>query len=426
MPKLTRDLDDTFLTEAEGNTLYVNNKTDAYTVPAALIAQNATMASMAGSSTEAGHAQRADSSIQAGRLTNARTIKTDLASDDEKGFDGTTNILPGVTGVLPVSHGGTGETTLALVRSALGLGNTTGTLGIAYGGTGMTTNPSMITNLGTTAAANVFQTSPRPGVTGTLPVANGGTGQTSLQATRNAMGLGNTTGALPVANGGTGQTNLNNVTVGSATSASHATSANSATSAGYANSANYANSAGVATTSAKYATTAGSANSAGTATSAGSATSAGYANSAAVATTSAKYATTAGSATSAGFANEAKGLDDTFVNYGSTSTETSMERALDALGLTVGRVKVYSSRDVRLSSAWYTAHGKREKMGGSWVDETAPYTGGSLNRRYYANGHWYHWDKYVPVYTKDSGDPDNNTFKLNSAFISAVKLAMES
>ncbi len=41
-----------------------------------------------------------------------------------------------------------------------------------------------------------------------LPVASGGTGQTTLQAARNAMGLGNTTGALPVANGGTGQTSL--------------------------------------------------------------------------------------------------------------------------------------------------------------------------------------------------------------------------
>ena len=39
---------------------------------------------------------------------------------------------------------------------------------------------------------------------GTLGVARGGTGQTSLQATRNAMGLGNTTGVLPIANGGTG------------------------------------------------------------------------------------------------------------------------------------------------------------------------------------------------------------------------------
>ena len=39
-----------------------------------------------------------------------------------------------------------------------------------------------------------------------LAASSGGTGQTSLQATRNAMGLGNTTGALPVANGGTGLT----------------------------------------------------------------------------------------------------------------------------------------------------------------------------------------------------------------------------
>ena len=41
---------------------------------------------------------------------------------------------------------------------------------------------------------------------GTLAVARGGTGHTSLQAARNAMGLGNTTGAVPVANGGTGAT----------------------------------------------------------------------------------------------------------------------------------------------------------------------------------------------------------------------------
>lgn len=51
---------------------------------------------------------------------------------------------------------------------------------------------------------------------GVLPAAQGGTGQTSLQAARNAMGLGNTTGALPVANGGTGQTSLSAVAVGAA------------------------------------------------------------------------------------------------------------------------------------------------------------------------------------------------------------------
>jgi hypothetical protein len=37
----------------------------------------------------------------------------------------------------------------------------------------------MLTNLGSTTAANVLQASPRPGITGTLGVANGGTGRTS-------------------------------------------------------------------------------------------------------------------------------------------------------------------------------------------------------------------------------------------------------
>lgn len=43
-------------------------------------------------------------------------------------------------------------------------------------------------------------------VDGVLAVERGGTGQSTLQAFRNAAGLGNTTGALPVANGGTGAT----------------------------------------------------------------------------------------------------------------------------------------------------------------------------------------------------------------------------
>lgn len=73
-----------------------------------------------------------------------------------------------------------------------------------HGGTGLTVTPSMLINLASGSAASVFQANPRPGVTGVLPAANGGTGQTSLQAARNAMGLGDTTGALPVANGGTG------------------------------------------------------------------------------------------------------------------------------------------------------------------------------------------------------------------------------
>lgn len=81
-----------------------------------------------------------------------------------------------------------------------------GTLPLTKGGTGLTSSPSMLVNLESTSAQNVLQSQPRPGVNGVLQPANGGTGQSSLQATRNAMGLGNTLGALPVDKGGTGAT----------------------------------------------------------------------------------------------------------------------------------------------------------------------------------------------------------------------------
>ena len=71
-----------------------------------------------------------------------------------------------MSSALGVAYGGTGQTTLAAARNAMGLGNTTGA----------------------------------------LPIANGGTGATTVAAARNALGLGNTSGAVPVANGGTGAT----------------------------------------------------------------------------------------------------------------------------------------------------------------------------------------------------------------------------
>lgn len=66
---------------------------------------------------------------------------------------------------------------------------TSGTLPTSRGGTGITTNPSMLINLGSTSAASVFATSPRPGVTGTLPVARGGTGVTSLEALKSSLNI---------------------------------------------------------------------------------------------------------------------------------------------------------------------------------------------------------------------------------------------
>lgn len=125
-----------------------------------------------------------------------------------------------LAGVVPVANGGTGSMSVAGIKTLLGLAamaykalvdltsDVTGILPLANGGTGLSASPSMLTNLASTAAANVMAAEPRPGVTGTLAPENGGTGQTSLQALRNAMGLGDTLGVLPAENGGTGQTSL--------------------------------------------------------------------------------------------------------------------------------------------------------------------------------------------------------------------------
>lgn len=49
------------------------------------------------------------------KLTTARTIRTNLGSTGTASFDGSANISPGVTGTLPVANGGTGVTTSASI-----------------------------------------------------------------------------------------------------------------------------------------------------------------------------------------------------------------------------------------------------------------------------------------------------------------------
>lgn len=122
-------------------------------------------------------------------------------------------------------------------RTALGLGGMATVASpapIANGGTGLTASPSMLTNLGSTTAADILTASPRPGITGTLAVGHGGTGRATITA--NAVLAGNTTsavkmittasgalfataangaasfGTLPIAQGGTGQTAVTGTT----------------------------------------------------------------------------------------------------------------------------------------------------------------------------------------------------------------------
>jgi len=85
---------------------------------------------------------------------------------------------PSAIGAAPASHGHGEYAPTAHAHSASDV--TEGVLSLARGGTSITTNPSMRVNLASEAAADLFATSPRPGVTGVLPVKNGGTGRNNL------------------------------------------------------------------------------------------------------------------------------------------------------------------------------------------------------------------------------------------------------
>ena len=50
------------------------------------------------------------------KLATARTIRTNLSSTSTSSFDGTANITPGVTGILPVANGGTGSSTEKYIK----------------------------------------------------------------------------------------------------------------------------------------------------------------------------------------------------------------------------------------------------------------------------------------------------------------------
>lgn len=54
------------------------------------------------------------------KLATARTITANLASSAAGSFDGSADITVGVTGTLPIANGGTGATTAAAARTALG------------------------------------------------------------------------------------------------------------------------------------------------------------------------------------------------------------------------------------------------------------------------------------------------------------------
>jgi hypothetical protein len=77
-------------------------------------------------------------------LATACSVQTNLASTAAPTFNGSSNITPGVTGVLPVTNGGTGATTAAAALTNL----------TAVGGSNDGTAQSLTLWIGTTAQYN--------------------------------------------------------------------------------------------------------------------------------------------------------------------------------------------------------------------------------------------------------------------------------
>jgi hypothetical protein len=90
----------------------------------------------------------------AASLTTARTIQTDLASVVAGSFNGTANVIIGVTGTLPIAQGGTGVNTVP-ANGQLLIGNGTGyTVAQLTAGAGITiTNGTGTITLGSSAAS---------------------------------------------------------------------------------------------------------------------------------------------------------------------------------------------------------------------------------------------------------------------------------
>ena len=153
--------------------IYLVEEDDSSSTFVSYEAQTLTEAQKTQARTNIGALSTTGNAASATKLSTARTIRTNLASTSTASFNGTSNITPGVTGVLPVANGGTGGSTAATARTELG---------IQYGTTAPTSTP-------TTGNGSLYFV-PRTSVV--TPISEGGTGASTASAAISNLGIGAT------------------------------------------------------------------------------------------------------------------------------------------------------------------------------------------------------------------------------------------
>lgn len=135
---------------------------------------------------QGGNGNTAGRAASATKLDVPRGIWINLASSASVNFDGTSDVTPGIKGVLPIANGGTGNISgkaVALVTSRTFQINLASNIAVSFDG-----------------SANVT-----PGVTGTLPIANGGTGGNTVATAQTALDIFPTTGKTDASNAAAGK-----------------------------------------------------------------------------------------------------------------------------------------------------------------------------------------------------------------------------
>lgn len=87
-----------------------------------------------------GTVANASNSTYASRLSTGRTLQTDLGKTSSVSFDGSSDIEPGIKGVLGIANGGTGSTSLEGLKTSLGVGGNAKIDMTSYIGTGAASN----------------------------------------------------------------------------------------------------------------------------------------------------------------------------------------------------------------------------------------------------------------------------------------------